>query len=85
MSITLLGALLFSIEALRGLRPRPPVLVHVAVFVALSSLMQAITVAATVYRLPLDPLLILLAAGFYAGWIRRACLRGSAKHILPVT
>jgi hypothetical protein len=71
MSLVLLGALLFSLNAMRRRGPREPGLVHVWMFLALSSVMQAVTVGTTLYRLPLDPLLILLAAGFYAGWARR--------------
>jgi 4-amino-4-deoxy-L-arabinose transferase-like glycosyltransferase len=79
MSFVLLGALLFSLNAIRGRGPRAPALVHIWIFLALSNLMQVVTVAATVYRVPLDPLFILLAAGFYAGWARRLGKRAGIR------
>jgi 4-amino-4-deoxy-L-arabinose transferase-like glycosyltransferase len=84
MTLVLLGAWMFSLKAIREREPRAPALIHIWIFMALSSLMHVVTFSATVYRLPMDPLLVLLAVGFYAGWARRLGAAGSAPAALSV-
>jgi hypothetical protein len=66
-SLILFGLTLFVTLGRRAVRPsRQRVLLAAGVFIVFLTLLHMVTVAATRYRLPMEPLAILLAAGGFA-------------------